>query len=78
MKLTLPVTEEAVRWWVEHGSPDEQTYNRRSRKLLRDIREAMAWLWRRGLLELEPINDGTNYLGRLTKEGRACPSVEVH
>jgi hypothetical protein len=50
-RITVPwtdPTEEIVQTWVEHGGPVE----------LRDIRGAMANLWREGLITLTPLDSG--------------------
>jgi hypothetical protein len=61
------VGEQEVRQWIEHGGPAE----------LRDIRVAMAGLWRRGLCTLRRREDGEIVAG-LTEAGKlAGPDERV-
>jgi hypothetical protein len=53
------VGEQEVRQWIEHGGPAE----------LRDIRVAMAELWRSGLCTLRRREDGEIVAG-LTEAGK--------
>jgi hypothetical protein len=55
----IKLTKKAVRHWVKHGGPPE----------LHGIREAMAQLWRRGLITLNRREDG-EFVGKLTEAGR--------
>jgi hypothetical protein len=62
----IELTKEDVRHWVKHGGPAE----------LRDICEAMAQLWRQGLITLNRREDGevvaaTTEVGRLSDDGDA-------